>query len=236
MLQSLKSDHEHVTLRSLLQSYRNQAISDEDKQAAFEKFVIAYLTQDPLQKQEYERVQTYREVADEKGWKGSDIDTDIDLVAKVRDQEEYVAIRCQFYETNHQITQEDIESFIAISGKSRFKYRLLIDSTEGELSENANTMIEGQAVPVYRIHLFDMENSQIDWGIFDKTGKIVLYERKKKNLLDHQIEALKAVCEGLKEADRGKLIMACGTGKTFTSLKIAETIAGQGKHVLFLVP
>ncbi|WP_425523453.1 DEAD/DEAH box helicase family protein, partial [Bartonella tribocorum] len=52
----------------------------------------------------------------------------------------------------------------------------------------------------------------------------------------HQIEALERVCEGLQEADRGKLIMACGTGKTFTSLKIAETIAGQGKRVLFLVP
>ncbi|WP_375702480.1 DEAD/DEAH box helicase family protein, partial [Bartonella sp. AA89HNZF] len=52
----------------------------------------------------------------------------------------------------------------------------------------------------------------------------------------HQEEAIKKVCEGLKEADRGKLIMACGTGKTFTSLKIAETIAGTGKRVLFLVP
>ncbi|MBB4077303.1 putative helicase, partial [Bartonella fuyuanensis] len=48
--------------------------------------------------------------------------------------------------------------------------------------------------------------------------------------------ALKKVCEGLKEADRGKLIMACGTGKTFTSLKIAETLAGKGKRILFLVP
>ena len=42
--------------------------------------------------------------------------------------------------------------------------------------------------------------------------------------------------EGLQKADRGKLIMACGTGKTFTSLKIAEEIAGKGKRVLFLVP
>ncbi|MBB4077310.1 putative helicase, partial [Bartonella fuyuanensis] len=33
-----------------------------------------------------------------------------------------------------------------------------------------------------------------------------------------------------------KLIMACGTGKTFTSLKIAETLAGKGKRILFLVP
>ncbi|WP_375618792.1 DEAD/DEAH box helicase family protein, partial [Bartonella sp. AC134YNZD] len=236
MSHPLYSDNKHVSLRSLLQAYRDQAISEQEKQAAFEKFVIAYLTQDPLQKQEYEKVQTYREVADEKGWKGSDTDTDIDLVAKIRDQDDYVAIRCQFYETNHQITQDDIESFIAISGKKRFKYRLLIDSTEKDLSENANTMIEGQAVSVYRINLFDMDNSQIDWGLFDKTGNIVLYEQKKKKLLDHQKEALKAVCEGLKEADRGKLIMACGTGKTFTSLKIAETIAGKGKRVLFLVP
>jgi len=30
--------------------------------------------------------------------------------------------------------------------------------------------------------------------------------------------------------------MACGTGKTFTSLKIAEKLAGRGKRVLFLVP
>ncbi|MET3590489.1 putative helicase, partial [Bartonella silvatica] len=52
----------------------------------------------------------------------------------------------------------------------------------------------------------------------------------------HQEEAIKKVCEGLKEADRGKLIMACGTGKTFTSLKIAESLAGKGKRVLFLVP
>jgi predicted helicase len=30
--------------------------------------------------------------------------------------------------------------------------------------------------------------------------------------------------------------MACGTGKTFTSLKVAEDLAGAGKRVLFLVP
>ncbi|WP_150112520.1 DEAD/DEAH box helicase family protein, partial [Ferrovum myxofaciens] len=47
---------------------------------------------------------------------------------------------------------------------------------------------------------------------------------------------LRAVQQGLADADRGKLIMACGTGKTFTSLKIAEVLAGRGKQVLFLVP
>ena len=30
--------------------------------------------------------------------------------------------------------------------------------------------------------------------------------------------------------------MACGTGKTFTALQIAEELADKGKHVLFMVP
>ena len=50
---------------------------------------------------------------------------------------------------------------------------------------------------------------------------------------------MEAVTSGLGTADRGKLIMACGTGKTFTSLKIAEHMAGhsgRGGRVLFLVP
>ena len=53
----------------------------------------------------------------------------------------------------------------------------------------------------------------------------------RKDLFDHQVKALNAVCDGLKDSDRGKLIMACGTGKTFTSLRIAEKIAGAGKSV-----
>ena len=41
---------------------------------------------------------------------------------------------------------------------------------------------------------------------------------------------------GFAEHDRGKLIMACGTGKTFTALRIAEAVAGVGGRVLYLVP
>ncbi|EJF98591.1 hypothetical protein MEI_00414 [Bartonella vinsonii subsp. arupensis Pm136co] len=96
MPQYHNSDNKQSSLRPLLQSYREKAISEQEKQKAFEKFVIAYLTEDPLQKQEYETVQSYRDVADRHGWKGSDIDTDIDLVAKIRDQNEYVAIQCKF--------------------------------------------------------------------------------------------------------------------------------------------
>src|SRR6185295_4839984 len=60
--------------------------------------------------------------------------------------------------------------------------------------------------------------------------------KKKKDLRAHQKVALADVQAGFKKENRGKLIMACGTGKTFTALKIAETIVPDGGHVLFLVP
>ncbi|WP_375672749.1 DEAD/DEAH box helicase family protein, partial [Bartonella sp. CL45QHWL] len=230
----LQFHNKPLTLRSLLQSYRDHTENARDRGTSFEKFVIAYLTQDPLQCQEYEKVQTYCEWAKEHGEDGRDIG--IDLVAKIRDEEGYAAIQCKFYSANHQIKKEDIDSFIAASGKKIFTRRILVDSTEGNWSNNADLTCEGQGVRIQRINLFDLENSQIDWATFESKGEATLKKKEPKNLLDHQQEALKAVCDGLQEADRGKLIMACGTGKTFTSLKIAEALAGQGKRVLFLVP
>ncbi|EJF88003.1 hypothetical protein ME1_00967 [Bartonella vinsonii subsp. arupensis OK-94-513] len=234
MLQSLKSDNKQSSLRSLLQSYRQQAKSPRELGTLFENLVMAYLTQDPLQCQEYEQVQTYCDWAKERGEDGRDIG--IDLVAKIRDEGSYAAIQCKCYEASHCIKKEDIDSFIAASGKKIFTRRILIDSTESDWSDNAFHTCEGQEVRIQQINLFDLEKSQIDWSRFEGKETVVLKEQKKKKLLDHQKEALEAVCKGLREADRGKLIMACGTGKTFTSLKIAETLAGQGKRVLFLVP
>ncbi len=95
-------------------------------------------------------------------------------------------------------------------------------------------LLQNQQPPVSKIDLHDLENSQIDWVQYHPKQAPVL--KPKKSLRAHQQNALAAVVNGLQTADRGKLIMACGTGKTFTSLKIAETLAGAGKRVLFLVP
>ncbi|UNE54984.1 DEAD/DEAH box helicase [Bartonella machadoae] len=233
MSQTINSDNKQSSLRALLQSYRQQATSNAKKGKIFESFVTKYLMHDPLHYGRYEKVQSYYEWAKEReGWNKNDIG--IDLVAKLRNRDGYVAIQCKFYEADHQISKKDIDSFIAASGKDIFKYRLLVDSTEVNLSDNVNAMIKGQAIPVYRIDLRHMENSRIDWQIFATKEEVVLKSTKEPR--PHQIEAIQKVCDGLKEANRGKLIMACGTGKTFTSLKIAETLAGQGKRVLFLVP
>ncbi|WP_336288686.1 DEAD/DEAH box helicase [Bartonella sp. CB60] len=221
-----------MTLQSLLQRYRGEARTERDKGTYFERFALAYLTCDPLQFKQYEKVQTFKDWAHENGWDGRD--TGIDLVAKIRNEDGFAAIQCKFYDAAYRIKKADIDSFISASGKAPFKRRVIIDSTVNAWSENAETMIRGQDIPVIRINLSDIQESPIRWETFAAKGEVVLEDKKK--LRPHQLEALHCVRVGLAETDRGKLIMACGTGKTLTSLKIAEDLAGKGKFVLFLVP
>src|SRR5690606_5551563 len=94
--------------------------------------------------------------------------------------------------------------------------------------------LENRHVQVTRVGLSDLEESGIDWDLFAREGRAEL--APKKEIRPHQREAIDAVRAGLANADRGKLIMACGTGKTFTALKIAEDMVGAGGRVLYLVP
>ena len=220
------------SLQNLLNSYREAAHTERDKGTYFERLSIAYLTHDPVQVEQYEDVKPYATWAIEQGWDGRD--TGIDLVAKLKEEDGYAAIQCKFYNAAYRIRKEDIDSFISASGKEPFKRRVIIDTTEHTWSENAETMIRGQAIRTIRIGLKDLQESPILWETFAAKGEVVLAD--KKTLRQHQKEALQNVRAGLNEADRGKLIMACGTGKTFTSLKIAEDLAGQGRFVLLLVP
>ncbi|WP_142415972.1 DEAD/DEAH box helicase [Bartonella massiliensis] len=221
-----------TTLQSLLQTYRDEARTKRDKGTYFERLALAYLTHDPIQSGFYEKVQTFKDWAHENDWDGRD--TGIDLVAKLRHEDGFAAIQCKFYDESYRIKKADIDSFISASGKEPFKQRVVIDSTMNAWSDNAEAMIRGQDIPVNRIGLSDLQKSPIRWEIFAAKGQVELEGKKK--LRSHQQEALRFVRAGLMQADRGKLIMACGTGKTFTSLKIAEDLAGKGKFVLFLVP
>lgn len=94
----------------------------------------------------------------------------------------------------------------------------------------------GQTLPSNQIPIDEFDASDIDWSTysFDKPDEVA--PPKQKQLRPHQQEALDAVRRGFVDHDRGKLVMACGTGKTFTSLRIAEEVAGKGGSVLFLVP
>ena len=101
-------------------------------------------------------------------------------------------------------------------------------------SANALAMVVDQSISTTVVGLQNLRESRVDWSRFAATGDIERPEPK--TLREDQIEALESVTGKLKAADRGKLIMACGTGKTLTSLRIAEELAGEGGYVLLLVP
>jgi len=219
-------------LDRLLASYRDAAVTEREKGTYFERLAVAYLRNDPVQIQQFSEVWHYADWAKAHGVDGRD--TGIDLVAKLRDEDGFAAIQCKFYSPKHTIQKKDIDSFLSASAKPPFLRRVFIDTTEVNWSGNAEDTIRDQHIPVVRVGLDALRESAIDWSAFEATAQVKL--QAKKALLDHQRQALEEVERGFAEHDRGKLLMACGTGKTFTALKIAEHYAGKGKRVLFVVP
>lgn len=223
------------TLQKILNDYREVTHTQRDSGTLFEELMIKYFENEPKFKSEYKEVLTYADwadkYADELGLPNKK-DTGIDLVA-TNHLGEHHAIQCKNYVPSHKMAKSDIDSFMSASGKSYFSYRIVI-STVDEWTDNATQMIDNQNPPVSMINLAELEQSSIDWDEFYQSEEIKFVE--KYELRPHQQGAHNGVINGLKEADRGKLILACGTGKTFTSLRIAETMAGKGKKVLFLVP
>ena len=96
---------------------------------------------------------------------------------------------------------------------------------------------DGLQPPCQRISAADLASRPVKWpDLSVETTEHLDYQQERFTLRTHQREAFDEVINGFKDADRGKLIMACGTGKTFTALRIAEEIAGIGGRVLYLVP
>ena len=222
-------------LQTLLNDYRTSAVTEREKGTYFEELIQLYLKTEPTYRDLYSDVWTYGQWATGAGQaygRGAS-DEGIDLVAKTQGTDEYHAIQCKFYAADHTVQKADIDSFFTASGQQPFVHRLIVASTD-KWGPRADKALAEQQIPVNKIDLTALENSQIDWSQFQADHPLVLKEQK--TLRPHQHDALQAVRDGLAQHDRGKMIMACGTGKTLTSLKIAETVAGPGKRVLFLVP
>lgn len=220
-----------TALETLLDTLRQSSMTEREKGNYFEDLILAYLRNEATYKDLYRQVWTWAEWAPTHGFSAKD--DGIDLVAEEVGTGAIHAIQCKFYDPDYRLQKKDIDSFFTASGRKPFAHRVIVSSTD-HWSDNAENALIDQQPPVSKITLHDLEASQIDWAKFQPKAAVAL--KPKKSLRPHQESALKAVTAGLADADRGKLIMACGTGKTFTSLKIAESLAGKGSRVLFLVP
>ena len=147
-----------------------------------------------------------------------------------------IAIQCKFLAAEHTIRKEDIDSFISASAKPQFSERMIVETTKKPWSPHAETMLQGQTIPDHS-HRLAGPRSRAMWIGRSSRAPARSCAANRRSCVRIRWTALKAVREGLgKAANRGKLIMACGTGKTLTALRIAEDIAGADRLVLFLMP
>jgi predicted helicase len=232
-----------TTVHDILRMIRETSATNHERGSRFEQLMRAYLGMDPTWAEQFSKVWLW---ADWPGAAANKQDTGIDLVAQDRETGGFCAIQCKFYEPDHTVQKADIDSFFTASGKGGFTRRMIISTTE-KWGPHAEEALEDQQIPVTRVGLSDIAASPIDWRVSVPGGVAVEIEldlRAKKQLRPHQVDALKDVFAGFEGYARGRLIMACGTGKTLTSLKIAERLQREGadKHqgqrtsVLFLVP
>ena len=206
-----------------------------DAGTRFETLIKDWLTQDQSYCDLFSKIETFEEWASSHPeLKQSGKDIGIDLVATLEDEPEaFAAIQCKFYDKDSAIPKSGVDSFIAASNRDYFKQRFIITTNEN-WSENALTEMQNVTPPIQLVGRSMLASSQINWSVYLQTGKVV--QQKKRTPRKYQEEAIERVVEGFKTNSRGKLIMACGTGKTFTSMKIAEKMEGNNGFVMFLVP
>ncbi len=227
--------------QTILKQYRDLSFSERDKGDRFERLMQAYLQTDPKYADQFKYVWMWNEFPARKDFGGKD--TGIDLVALTHEGD-YWAIQCKCSDENSTIDKGAVDSFLSTSSKTflndqlqsvGFTERLWI-STTNKWGSTAEETIRNQNPPITRINLYDLEGAPIEWEKLQKGITGDLARTEKKTLRKHQEEALTKTHAHFKESERGKLIMACGTGKTFTSLRIAENETGGKGLVLFLVP
>ena len=219
----------------LLNEYRARATSERDKGTLFEQLTRQFLLHDARFAHQFKEVYLWGEWPERRT-----ADTGIDLVAIPNQQDAGpVAIQCKFYAPGHKVSKADIDTFLSASGKEPFARRIVVDTSGTDWGKNAQDAIEGQQIPVSRITLADLRDSDIDWRTYSLGSMQAPETRERKVPRDHQVRARSAVMEGFTKHDRGTMVMACGTGKTFTALTIAREFMekeGGTARILFTVP
>lgn len=222
-----------MTFDNLVHQINELAETQRDRGTYFEYLARAYFQNEPTYQNEFKNVWMLADVPEEFGV--PKVDLGVDLVAE-KYTGELVAIQAKFY--NHTIQKSNIDSFLGELGKDYYESGIIVASTD-KWGKNAEKALADRS-DVIRIGLSDLRNSQIDWSKFSFESPEIVTVKAKKKLRYYQESAIQSALNHFKENDRGQLIMAPGTGKTFTSLKIAEAMAKEAKKeqytILYLVP
>ena len=210
------------TFDTILTKIRKESKNTAELGTKFEKLTKDFLTTDKHYSNRFEKVWLWKDYPKNDGH-----DTGIDIVAQERGGD-LCAIQCKCYADDGTLDMKSVSTFLAKASSMKMKNKMLI-YTGNYITDHAQKVTKDSKCTVLRkYHLLD---SSVEWSTFPK-----LSVKNPKILRSHQQKAVKDVLEGLNKYSRGKIIMACGTGKTLTSLHIAEQYVGKGGIVLYLVP
>ena len=228
-----------TTIDELLKNYREIfCMSEVEKGEHFERLMKNFLLTCPVYRGKFKNVWLWKNFPHKNQLGGKDLG--IDIVAETFENN-FIAVQCKFYSDNSTVEKKFVDSFISNSARKffvdgiekNFSERIWISTTEN-YSKNALEMMKNQSPEIKILNLENLRHAQVNWslldnGFFGDNAKIF------RNLKDFQKIAVENAEKYFQKNSRGQLIMACGSGKTFTSLKIAEKIFPHGK-ILFLVP
>ena len=222
------------SFRRTLDHIRSIAGSEAEKGRLFERLMKTYFLEDPLYRERFSNVRLWSEwAAARPDFDGAD--TGIDLVAEER-RGGCCAIQCKCHAPGTQIAKPHLDSFIAASARDPFTARIVVDTGDG-WGPNARKTIERLKPACTVLRFGDLASRPFDWPDLARAAPEELaFRHEPFRLRPHQQAAFDDVLAGFRDHDRGKLVMACGAGKTFTALRIAEVVAGAGGRVLYLVP
>ena len=191
----------------------------------FEKLTKWYLENNPKYKKIFKKIWHFKNFP--KRW-GKDTGTD--LIAETHDNE-YWAIQSKNYNKKYYISKEDINSFLSDTNRKLISRRLLI-ATTNNIGKNGFKTIRDQEKPVHLELLDNLENAEVNWP--KKISKLYPSKTKPHEPWPWQKKALNQITDGLKKYGKGKVIMACGSGKTEMGIWINEKF--KSKKTLVLVP
>jgi superfamily II DNA or RNA helicase len=157
-------------------------------------------------------------------------DAGIDLVAETLGGDLW-AVQAKAYDPSYAIKKADIDSFLSESARSEFSYRLLMATTD-RIGHTARRTLAGQEKPAGLLLRSQLGLADVEWPRSPEALAPPRLERRRP--LPHQRKAVSAMVRGFRAADRGQLIMACGTGKTLAACFLAQKLAA--RKVLVLVP
>lgn len=193
----------------------------------WERLVAEFFRSDPVYRRRFAKVSLWREFSDK-------ADTGIDAVAETFDGKK-IAIQCKFSgDPDRSLQKGAIDSFIAETDTKEWAGRYVVWSGFKVSPHIDNQIAEDRAVPLNLLTGAVLRTTNTNWSELATTGKAAV--KAVPPPWKHQTEAVSSAVAALERDDRAKLVMACGSGKTFTSQMAAEKIAGIGKTVLFCVP